>query len=127
MSNNKGFEIGLNIPARLLRFRAWGEWDATLREKCQLALSDKILELSAHAHWQIWYVLVDVSQSPAQSEAEIQRLITDQLLAADAQPIRKIAYIFHPAGFQIVRIGEHAGPRQSAFTSLNEAVQWLLQ
>ncbi len=120
--NPKGFEIALNIRENILRIQLWGDWDAVLREKCALALQDQIIELSTHARWQIWYVLVDFSRLTAQLD-DLAAMIVNPLFTTANLGLKKIAYIGHTTSLSPPH--DRDSPPQSCFTSVAEAMQWL--
>jgi hypothetical protein len=125
MSNNtKGFEIAFNLQAKILRLRAWGKWDEGLKKKCEMALRDKIIELSTRAHWQIWYVLVDFTQFLGSSK-QMQEAIEHELTTEKILGIKKIAYVQNNSIIHTPLPHERDGPRHSVFRSNYEALQWL--
>ena len=121
----KGFELALNIREKMLRMRAWGVWDTEFGKKYDLALRDKIMELSAQAHWQIWYVLVDFTgfSTPV---AEVQRMTEHLLTTANPLGLKKIAYIRNSPGPPLPCKRARDGPLQAFFESKDEAIQWLM-
>lgn len=125
LENTKGFEIAFNLQAKILRLRAWGEWDNGLYQKCEMALRDKIIELSAHAQWKIWYVLVDVTKASAQAEA-IRNIVEKHFVMAPEQGVRRIAYLGNCPGPQASPGNRGDSPQYAFFDRQDEAMQWLL-
>ena len=127
-TNNKGFEIALNIQKKFLRVRAWGDWDVEFGKKYNMALRDKIMELSAHAHWKIWYVLMDLTRLSTQSE-EVQSMISQALVAVSKQGMKKVACLGDKSHSLLLlkRVsGENNGQTCAFFESKDEALHWLL-
>lgn len=123
---SKGFEIAFNIRRKILRIRAWGDWDADLEKKCNMALRDKILELSAHAQWKIWYVLVDVTRMLTRTK-EFQSMLEKHVKAAKVQGIKRIAYIGNGAKEQESSESARDGPARAFFDTQDEAMHWLMK
>ena len=122
----KGFEIALNLRKKILRIRAWGDWNGEIGKKYELALRDKIIELSAQAHWQIWDVLVDFTGVSAPSE-EAQRLTEHLLTTANPLGLKKIAYIRNNISPPLPLKRTRDSPIPSFFESKDEAIQWLMK
>ncbi len=119
-TTTKGFEIALNIRRKMLQIRAWGEWDVEFSKRCDMALRDKFIELSTHAHWEILCVLVDMTGLAMQTD-EALALFQKHLLSGNGGRIQKIAYIGKMEG-----VGQNFGkPEQSFFTSSHKAFHWL--
>ena len=121
----KGFEIALNLQEKILRLRVWGDWDVEFEKKYDLALREKIIELCAQAHWQIWYVLVDFTGFAAIAE-ERQRVFGNYLQMLRNQGLKKIAYLCDCKRLALPFRRARDEPFQAAFQSREDAMTWLL-
>lgn len=126
----KGFEIALNIRAKMLWLRIWGACDLEFERRLELALRDKMLELSAQAQWPIWYVLIDASQADLPSDqADISAYLRQPFLTANSVGLKKVAYVAvrmpadrsAPEGLA----NERDGPQWRGFTRREAALEWL--
>ncbi len=122
---SKGFEIAFNIQEKILRLRAWGDWDAELGKKYGFALRSKLTEINANVHWKIWYVLVDLARVLSPPE-EIRQSIEKHLTAANNHGIKRIAYLQNGTIPRLSVKHTKDGPAHSVFESADEALQWLL-
>lgn len=126
LENSKGFEIAFNIQGKILRIRVWGDWDTELVKRYDFALRHKIMEISAHAHWKIWYILVDVTRCSCQSE-ELPFMLEKPFMIANTQEIKKIAYVYNGTNPQSSFTHARDAPAHACFESTDEAVQWLMK
>jgi hypothetical protein len=122
----KGYEIFFDQKSLMLRLRLWGFWDAALGERFKVELQKKVGEI--RAKHQEWYVLGDLREYPAQSQA-VQKSLYEAMSCLQEHGMKKAARVVSTAisQLQIDRLSREQGlPEYAFFRSEDEAIRWLL-
>lgn len=129
-NQQKGYEITFNEESRILKFRGWGFWDSGIIRKFEKEWKEKVREISASDR--DWYVLVDLTDFPPQSE-EIQKF-TYAIMGFEEMKFGTVHNLKKGTGIigrtltelQLGRLVKEAGiPDNAVFQSEDEAIQWL--
>ncbi|HEX7603099.1 MAG TPA: hypothetical protein VF316_15890 [Polyangiaceae bacterium] len=121
-----GFEIWVDAPRRLLRFRFWGFWKEPLGIEYRDACLKAMQELSSGGPW---YVLADLTDYPAQ-KPEVQACHAATMVKAAGHGMKAAANLVAAtlSQMQIRRLSEQSGlPEFAFFQSEPSALAWLDQ
>jgi hypothetical protein len=122
----KGYDIFFDQKSSILRFRFWGFWDAVLSERFKAELQKKVGEIRAKQ--QEWYVLADLREYSAQSQA-VQKSLREAMSFLKEKGMKKTARVVNRTltQLQIDRLSQEQGLTEYAFfRSEDEAIRWLL-
>lgn len=125
MTENKGYEMRFDREQQIVKFRFWGFWDAETGASMVKELEKYAREASATG--QEWYLLADISQFPAQTEA-VQKHMADGMQILKRYGMKKVARIVANTvtKLQISRLSQETHlPENAFFSSEAEAIRWL--
>lgn len=124
--SKNGFEIWVDTPRRLLRFRFWGFWKLPLGVEYRDGCLKQMQALSAGGPW---YVLADLTDYPAQ-KPEVQACHSATMVKAAGHGMKAAANLVSAtlSQMQIRRLSEQSGlPEFAFFQSESSALAWLDQ